>query len=182
MAWHVTECRRCGVVAFRGMRHKCQIIRSLDLARGRRCYGDLFLRRDLLEAVEAAGHLGGEEAKTAMVRAMLPPQGDWLPAGAKIIVGCRHPGETRCDAVGWEFPQREMCHCGDYMDTHDSPMNCGHSPVSMGPEPTDPDMVEGWCPVHGTWIFDEHGEPIWTPCSFDDLVAGKVNLRGNAQP
>ena len=58
-------------------------------------------------------------------------------------------------------PGRECCHCGDWMDDHVA--DGGHSPVSMGPEPTYRGETEGWCPDHGFWYYDQGGDLAWSP-------------------
>jgi hypothetical protein len=82
-----------------------------------------------------------------------------MPPGTQVRVGCCRIG---CNAVGWAFPEGvACCHCGE-------PVNARwpyehHSPVSMGPEPTQNGEVEGWCPDHGFWYFDLDGEPVYSP-------------------
>lgn len=76
----------------------------------------------------------------------------WMPERAEMNDGCPR---TWCRAVGWQFPQGPgVCPCGDYGDhPHDG------SHAGMGrPEPTYKYEVEGWCPDHGFWYFDQGGE------------------------
>ena len=67
----VTECRRCGVLAARGVRSTCLISgRRAERGRLRLCQGDLFRREDAEDALRAAGLLGGQVAIDAMVESL----------------------------------------------------------------------------------------------------------------
>jgi hypothetical protein len=75
-----------------------------------------------------------------------------MPDGAIMTDRCPH---AWCSAVGWEFPQGPgTCPCGD---SGDHPHNGSHSGMGQ-PEPTYADQVEGWCPDHGFWYWDQGGE------------------------